>query len=557
MAVPKVAVIALVAIIAVPILLGYAMNLNEVSITDYKVSDGDPVNVTSLLMNGSNNSVAYGDAYQLNTKFDTTWDDAPLYPIYNKTNQSTSTTFPFRCDLSSDSWNGETVDLTDAYEAIYTINYDYSAGSYISAAIYSGTTLIQTYNWIKYIQYDRSTDTINYIRWTGPNNEWQSSISGGNYTSIVLSSVGGQTATRYYGIMDSSLTSFTDLSKGFYFVSEQTYNNSYRILMPEKTRSALVSVDLDSITASSYSFSIGVFTLTKTTTGGVVSWTVSSYYMDDPIDLYYNPGISHNTYQILFEHPDTSRPSSNPGYPDPYREYYRHVQFRYAGDWPEFIGEANYYQKYDIEYWTYSTPANSYMKYITVSASSTPTLRVDAAQFQAFEYNVIENNTYTPSDFRTNPATKITNITEYGTQIVYGGHTYNISSDNKITIGSKSVSLDGLVFNSVPNELGTYDNRIGNTVISTSAIPSDITFNGKWQASISTSSMEQYTYTKTEWIAGSFAWDGMDDNFLLVGLITSLAVFIALGIYGRRSGRSVLPLMLVCGGAALLFFIMI
>lgn len=98
---------------------------------------------------------------------------------------------------------------------------------------------------------------------------------------------------------------------------------------------------------------------------------------------------------------------------------------------------------------------------------------------------------------------------------------------------------------------------INNVVVSTTPEPSTITFNGKWSLSIITTSQEQYEYTKTEWIAGSFAWDGIDHNFLMVGMLTCLGVFIALGIYGRRSGAKVLPLMLVCGGAALLFFVML
>jgi len=65
------------------------------------------------------------------------------------------------------------------------------------------------------------------------------------------------------------------------------------------------------------------------------------------------------------------------------------------------------------------------------------------------------------------------------------------------------------------------------------------------------------TYNSYKWIAGEFAWDGIDDNFLMVGLLTSLGVFIALGIYSRRSKASVWPLMLVAGGAAFLFLIMI
>jgi hypothetical protein len=49
----------------------------------------------------------------------------------------------------------------------------------------------------------------------------------------------------------------------------------------------------------------------------------------------------------------------------------------------------------------------------------------------------------------------------------------------------------------------------------------------------------------------------MDDNFLIVGLITCLGVFIGLGIYARKTGKGVIPLLIVCGGAAALFICMI
>ena len=84
-----------------------------------------------------------------------------------------------------------------------------------------------------------------------------------------------------------------------------------------------------------------------------------------------------------------------------------------------------------------------------------------------------------------------------------------------------------------------------------------MTFVGKWAADITTSSMAASTYTKTEWTPGQFGWDGIDTNFLIVGMFTSLAAFIGLGIYARKHGGGVIPLMIVCGGAAVLFFTMI
>jgi hypothetical protein len=115
-----------------------------------------------------------------------------------------------------------------------------------------------------------------------------------------------------------------------------------------------------------------------------------------------------------------------------------------------------------------------------------------------------------------------------------------------------------LVLSSILNEDGDYDNMIGGTIISTSATPSTITFNGTWSGSITTQSMESFTYTKPEWNAGSFAWDGMDQNFLIVGLVTCLGVFVALGIYAKKRGSGgIIPLMIAVGCAAMVFYIML
>lgn len=84
-----------------------------------------------------------------------------------------------------------------------------------------------------------------------------------------------------------------------------------------------------------------------------------------------------------------------------------------------------------------------------------------------------------------------------------------------------------------------------------------ITFGGSWSAMITTESMESYTYTRTEWTPGQFGWNGLDQNFMMVGLLTSIGAFIALGIYIRRTKAALWPLLIVCGGAAMLFFCML
>lgn len=84
-----------------------------------------------------------------------------------------------------------------------------------------------------------------------------------------------------------------------------------------------------------------------------------------------------------------------------------------------------------------------------------------------------------------------------------------------------------------------------------------LTMSGKWGAIVV---LDQLTYnevTSTEWVAGEWAWNGVDASFGLIGLMTCGAVFVGLGMYGARSGAKVGTLMLICGAAALIFIALI
>jgi len=370
---------------------------------------------------------------------------------------------------------------------------------------------------------------------------------------------------QWYNIPGTTTEHF-DISGGYYFVGA-TPVDIWAINLPEKTSSAIMTINLDSITANSYSLDIGLhntvydFRIIKSTTGGVVSWEIKKG--STVIPLYYDPSRSDNSYQIKidFEH---TRNYMVGIYEK--KEYKTHYEFRYVGSWPTLIGEANYYQKYTLDVTNTRDiyDPDDYMDRInlaypnhTAPYYNSITVRMDAALFAGTEYPVISNNEYDPAAFRTNPSTTIKNITQYGNSIIFAGETYTVGSDGNITVGTHKVSLDGIVLDSVP-VAGGYENRINGYVISTTADPSTIQFKGAWVASVATDSQSINTYQTTVWHAGEFAWDGMDQNFLIVGLITSLGVFIGLGIYARKSNsKGVIPLMIVCGGAAVLFFIML
>lgn len=533
--VSKVAVIALVAIVACPILLGYALNLSEVTETGYKMSD-DTLNVTPLLQDGYDYNYAESNIVDLNTRFNesgspTTPDfkvtttkssiqvskntlAAGTVPIYTDNPKANAlyynTIFNYNPAVGyvtlnitfDDNTTGNVIGLHSVYwdldnAVLYITKYNYSGGSWHDADVFAMFNNVKNISYSKTSGYNGTGEQFIYWDFGPPS----------TYVDIAA----GYVLNKYGGGLNGSTT---------------------QVDLAWHSNNVLVTIDLSTITSSSYSFIMNQFKFVKTTDGSGAHWKVQIHnggVYQDLTDLYYDSSKTSNTYQILLDLDS--------------------VSFRYVGSWPTLIGFAN-------QYWEYEYTRPSPVSEVTLLFTGiTPKMRLDHAEYRAFQYPLIEDETYTPSQFRSNPATTIGNPTIYGTSITFGGNTYTVSKGN-ITLGSHQIPVKGLVLSSVP-VAGGYENRIGNTVVSTTANPSTITFTGKWSADITTVSMESYTYTKTEWTPGEFGWDGIDQNFLMVGLLTSLGAFIALGIYIRRTKAALWPLLLVCGGAAILFFCML
>ena len=578
MMVSKIAVIALVAIVACPILLGYALNLEETTVTDYRPTD-DSVNVTPLLQNGTEWSYAAADPTQLNSPADSffcTVVGSKFIPYYNQIS-SVKTTTPLHHDHYA-YWNGGTQPNLQTFQNYQvSLHYDVSPTKYTNVSFYdSSNTLLFTINYVTQMNLDVPANAVSYYSYTS--NSVGSPESPGYYNFgadipdyMIYTVVGGGIPLDFSRIMKSGNVNYADISAGWYFGKYANQPINYAVKYPNNTSSVLYTINLDSITASNYSVGLNMqpntFLFKKTTTGGVAEYTLQSITGGVPdgvvdINLYYDPARSDNTYQIYYDLTKTSEDSS-------YKYYNQHIECRYVGGWPTVIGEANAYLTYsgdvphrtgilapDVSLYELRLFASSYLG--DTNATRTPTIRMDAATFRAFEKPVIENQVYDPAVYRTSPATTLGGDYINGYSFTFGGNTYLLDSENNITLGTHKIPVKGMVLDSIPAEGGGYDNRINKTVISHTASPSTIIFNGKWNASISTQSMESYTYTHTEWNAGKFAWDGIDQNFLIVGSVTCLGVFIALGIYARKKGSGgLIPLMIAVGCAAMVFFIML
>lgn len=571
MAVSKIAVMALVGILAVPILLGYALNLSEVTETDYTI-DNNPINVTPLIQNSMGYSSAHGDTSNINI-FNMSYADTNgiLIPRYESFTTTKSTLF-----LQQNSINppglapGNFNNLAVAYYAA-TVFLDtvYSATDYLRMTITfidsSNQTITRNVLCPTCWFYDDSIKTLTYSYYSSPTNMLTDTVESESI-NLSYSKIGNYNGRYYYNYyaknQNTNVARWVNLSAGYHFEGKP---NAWAVKLSDSTNTILMSMNLNSITDSNYDITIGTVNqnyqeyqirLVKTTTNGVVAWS-AQFGSETPIDLYYDQSISDNTYQFYFDINKSNEDAT-------YKYFNEHIELRYVGHWPTVIGPANQYTTYQYDA-VRRIPNNLddlnlgyiYMKSPSASAVRSPTIRIDDTLYNAFQYPAIENKVYDPSKIKVNPSTEIKNVVKYGTSIDFGGQTFNVSSeDGNLILGTHKVSIKGIKFQSIPVPVG-YENRINDNVISVTATPSTIGFNGLWDASVTTDSLTATTYTKTEWVAGQFAWDGMDTNFLIVGLITCLGVFVALGIYVRKSGKGMIPLLIVCGCCAGLFFCMI
>lgn len=561
MMVSKVAVVALVAILAVPILIGYGMNLSEVTRTEY-APEGDSVNVTQLLQTGTAYTTANAEITSLNTDFE--YRGTPYVPVYTTTNTTNSTV----------QWDYSAVTLAAGATKSWRLS-----SSVIELYIYVGA------NYPSFITYERldsngvpagRTYDIESVHYFADSGIVQKTYYGGtsyytvNDTSEYLTfyNAGTTDVTLYYYNRSTSGTNYVKLADGFKIVDQHDY---VQLNTPDKTKSILISADLNTITDSSYYLGISAgnmpIRLVKTTSGTTINWAVA--VMDaynNPVTvidtLYYDPNKSSNTYQIYLSQELIGSYQTEPipilGIPSyTYYIIQMDIEFRYVGNWPTLIGNANYFQKYEYS-WTkdYQSVYDTFDRVrFNSSSGDSPKLRIDGALYSAFAYNIISDTTYSPADFKQNPTTTLS-VKSAGSSLEFGGNTYTVDNTGNITLGTHKVSTNGLKLESVP-VAGGYENKINGNAISTTAQPSTIRFNGYWGASVSTVGNSTITITKTDWTPGEFGWDGIDQNFLIVGMLTALGVFIALGIAYRRTKAALGALLVVCGGAIVLFFTML
>ena len=220
--------------------------------------------------------------------------------------------------------------------------------------------------------------------------------------------------------------------------------------------------------------------------------------------------------------------------------------------WPPMAADPDLLNSVTVDYGSTLTDISM----IDLSGLNTVNYRVDYADMKVGTYpNTVNAQldlaAYYPGK---SCAMSFTSIGVYGDSITFGGQTFQVTN-NSITVDGKTAPLLKSMFTITYNDdTNDWTNSINNIPVSTGS-PSTIRFNGTWSTTIAGHAVVPMTGTTLEWQPGGF---GIDiDQFGLIGAAMCAVLFVALGIYGRRSENKLLWLALVFGGLTLIFLIII
>lgn len=194
---------------------------------------------------------------------------------------------------------------------------------------------------------------------------------------------------------------------------------------------------------------------------------------------------------------------------------------------------------------------------ITPTGDGSEIYRVDSAQIVAGSFPTTKDYTLSLSDLFPDSlmSLKLNSIGVYGDSLTVGGVELPVT-DGKVHVDGKNVSLKGAVISFLPDEEGWLSCYINgrDLGIHFAALPS-VTFGGEWSLTAIAFKVEQVAGTSVEWHAGDFGLD--QGGIIAAGLLTCIGAFVFLGMYGKASGTKIGLLAVVCGGAAIVLFMMI
>lgn len=537
--VSKTSVIAVVLLVACPILIGYAMAFEDV---ERDVWDADRTRaVNGLLNNSSNWNWSTANTYQLNgIESLRNIEDQRFTPYYNKIASSPYTTIEVtRADMTA----GQYVLLNDGSGTVFFDSDLLDLGAQITF-VYDlagvPTTVIKD---VVFVSWNGTS-----LRIMTPQEQYLT------YTNVEKFTLDEDFTIQYYnaGTYADPAAGWKIEQSDFTAALDHPMFWGYPDFVSDDV---IITVDFGPTLASLTTDTTGVIQ-PETNGGSVTDRPVQiTIHVDDPGD----PDDESSYMSFNGTKVPTSQSAgtfTSTGNVWQFEFTLEGVSAYYIKDWPQQIGRADYYQVIEMPY-TYMDEEQAHITEIyEIAMQDGYTYRVDYAHIRSSSYPVITDVTWDPNDLLMDSSASY-RITfgsgQIGDSITWGGETYTIT-DGKITVNNVKIKVSDLQLDSRYKD-GTRTNYINGREISTGA--NQLELSGTWGAVVSLSELSYSTVTSTEWQPGVFAWNGVDSSFALMGLITCVGVFIGLGMYGRRSGAKVGTLMLICGGAALIFLALI
>lgn len=130
--------------------------------------------------------------------------------------------------------------------------------------------------------------------------------------------------------------------------------------------------------------------------------------------------------------------------------------------------------------------------------------------------------------------------------------TYTIT-DGKLSDPDNTSMLNAVFSSTIVD--GEYSISLNGKEILTGTDPMTITFGGDWSMAVNLYLLESFTSSSLEWVPGVYAFDQTDST--VVGILTCVGVFIALAMVRPFSGAKMIMLAIVCGCGAVIFLIML
>ena len=144
----------------------------------------------------------------------------------------------------------------------------------------------------------------------------------------------------------------------------------------------------------------------------------------------------------------------------------------------------------------------------------------------------------------------------YGDYLTIAGLTFTVDHENgTINYGDFSFKLLHAHIGAWALDDGGYSIRINGEEITTSQNLPFITFGGEWVVTATAYKLEMVPHTNLVWQSGQFELD--NSGFAAAAILTALACIVILGMTGGRSMGKMGLLILVCGGAAIVAFVMV